>query len=273
MSAERDNVRCPLRGVSFLGVTTPADWNSTSEGQVQPEFLRDVETRRRTFGGLSSAEKCREYRAHGATIGAGVEIGSGTVILAPQIVLRDGAEIGVEGSIDCRERFVMGERSRFGAGLLVQGTSVDIGNSVLGGSRVEISGGASNPFSVLCIGDSSSIEDDAILDISRPIIIGKEVSLRRRSVVMTHNVGQSILEGFENRFEPVVLEDRCEVGINSTVYAGSRIGCAAILGPNSYLICSVPAGSHAIGIPARVIEHAATSRTSLLSTYQRDMNA
>ena len=29
-----------------------------------------------------------------------------------------------------------------------------------------------------------------------------------RSLIVTHNIGHSVLEGFENRFAPVVLEDR-----------------------------------------------------------------
>jgi hypothetical protein len=61
-----------------------------------------------------------------------------------------------------------------------------------------------------------------------------------------------VLEGFENRFAPVVLEDRCQVGLGAVVYAGCRIGAEAIVASGSYVTGDVPAGSFAIGVPAKV---------------------
>ena len=42
-----------------------------------------------------------------------------------------------------------------------------------------------------------------------------------RSLIVTHNIGHSVLEGFENRFAPVVLEDRAQVGLGAVLYAGA----------------------------------------------------
>jgi hypothetical protein len=61
-----------------------------------------------------------------------------------------------------------------------------------------------------------------------------------------------VLEGFENRFAPVVLEDRAQVGLGAVVYAGCRIGAGAIVASGSYVTSDVPAGSFAIGVPAKV---------------------
>ncbi len=63
-----------------------------------------------------------------------------------------------------------------------------------------------------------------------------------RSMIVTHNIGHSVLEGFENRFAPVVLEDRSQVGLGAVLYAGARIGAEAIVASNSYVVGEIPAG-------------------------------
>ena len=85
----------------------------------------------------------------------------------------------------------------------------------------------------------------------RPVLIGREVFLTMRSMIVTHNIGHSVLEGFENRFAPVVLEDRSQVGLGAVLYAGSRIGAEAIVASNSYVVGEIPAGAFAIGVPAK----------------------
>ena len=61
-----------------------------------------------------------------------------------------------------------------------------------------------------------------------------------RSMIVTHNIGHSVLEGFENRFAPVVLEDRSQVGLGAVLYAGARIGAEAIVASNSYVVGDDP---------------------------------
>jgi hypothetical protein len=84
------------------------------------------------------------------------------------------------------------------------------------------------------------------------VLIGREVFLTMRTMIVTHNIGHSVLEGFENRFAPVVLEDRSQVGLGAVVYAGCRIGAEAIVASGSHVTADVPAGSFAIGVPAKV---------------------
>jgi hypothetical protein len=78
------------------------------------------------------------------------------------------------------------------------------------------------------------------------------VFLTMRSLIVTHNIGHSVLEGFENRFAPVVLEDRSQVGLGAVLYAGARIGAETIVASNSYVVGEIPAGAFAIGVPAKV---------------------
>jgi len=89
-----------------------------------------------------------------------------------------------------------------------------------------------------------------------------------RSLIVTHNIGHSILEGFENRFAPVVLEDRSQVGLGAVLYAGARVGAESIVASNSYVVGEIPAGSFAIGVPAKAT---GSSSHKLSEARQRDL--
>jgi carbonic anhydrase/acetyltransferase-like protein (isoleucine patch superfamily) len=126
-------------------------------------------------------------------------------------------------------------------------------------------GGHRDPWATLVLGDLAFVGDEAFVNVCRPVLIGREVFLTMRSMIVTHNVGHSVLEGFENRFAPVVLEDRSQVGLGAVVYAGCRIGAEAIVASGSYVVGDVPSGSFAIGVPAK----AAGSARHTLSASRR----
>ena len=105
-----------------------------------------------------------------------------------------------------------------------------------GGRSVRFGGGGHrDPWAVLAVGDLAFVGDEAFVNICRSVLIGREVFLTMRSLIVTHNIGHSVLEGFENRFAPVVLEDRSQVGLGAVVYAGCRIGAEAIVASGSYV--------------------------------------
>jgi acetyltransferase-like isoleucine patch superfamily enzyme len=254
------NIALPfaVRDVSLHGVTLPALFGAITEGNLDPEFLDYLRKNTQDFARKSSVEKCNEYRSHGASIGSDVKLGDGTVMIAPRIVLGDGVEIGDGGSIQCRETFIAGRLCSFRAGLNVRGGLVHFGENVYAGARIQIGGGGNaDPWSLLCVGDNTFIGDDVFINICRAVVIGKEAFLTQRAILVTHNIGHSILEGFENCFLPIVLEDKCQVGMGSTLYAGVRIGRSAIVATNSYVISSIPEGKLAMGVPARVVRDAA----------------
>ena len=111
------------------------------------------------------------------------------------------------------------------------------------GSSVRFGGGGHrDPWAVLAVGDLAFVGDEAFVNVCRPVLIGREVFLTMRSLIVTHNIGHSLLEGFENRFAPVVLEDRAQVGLGAVVYAGCRIGAEAIVASSSYVDRRHPGG-------------------------------
>ncbi len=162
-------------------------------------------------------------------------------------------KFGDDCSVDCEEVFAVGALTGFGTALRVACRRAYFGANGWIGRRVVVAGGGSrDPWATFAAGDLVFIGDEAFVNPCRPVLIGREVFLTMRSVLVTHNVGHSVLEGFENRFAPVVLEDRAQIGIGTVVYAGCRVGREAIVASNSYVISDIPPGKLAVGVPARV---------------------
>ena len=191
-------------------------------------------------------------RDAGARIGDGVDLGEGSLVVAPRIVIEDGVRLGPRATIVCEEVVAIGELSQFGSDLELRCRRAFLGAGIWGGRSVRFGGGGHrDPWATLTIGDLAFVGDEAFVNVCRPVLIGREVFLTMRSIIVTHNIGHSVLEGFENRFAPVVLEDRSQVGLGAVLYAGARVGAEAIVASNSYVVGDIPAGAFAIGVPAK----------------------
>jgi acetyltransferase-like isoleucine patch superfamily enzyme len=242
-----------LAGISTAGVSLPASFDLADDvGALEPAFLESLRADPDAFRSLSSEEKCERYRAHGALVGEGVVLGEGVLVVAPRVVIEDGVEVGSGGTIRCEEVVSLGTLTRFGPDLELLCRRAFVGAGVWAGRSIRIGGGGHrDPWAVFTLGDLAFVGDEAFVNVSRPVLIGREVFLTMRSMIVTHNIGHSVLEGFENRFAPVVLEDRSQVGLGAVVYAGCRIGSEAIVASNSYVVGDVPPGAFAIGVPAK----------------------
>jgi acetyltransferase-like isoleucine patch superfamily enzyme len=243
-----------LAGVSTEGVTLPASFGlDESAGALDAAFLESLRADPESFRALSPDEKVRALRQHGARVGDGVELGEGTFVAAPRVVLEDGVRLGPRATVVCEEVVAIGELSQFGADLELRCRRAFLGAGIWGGRSVRFGGGGHrDPWATLAVGDLAYIGDEAFVNVCRPVLIGREVFLTMRSMIVTHNIGHSVLEGFENRFAPVVLEDRSQVGLGTVLYAGCRIGAEAIVASSSYVVGGIPAGAFAIGVPAKV---------------------
>ncbi len=244
----------PLAGLSTENVTLPASFDlDESTGALDPSFFERLRSDSVSFRLLPPDEKVAILRKYGAQVGEGVLLGEGSLIAAPQIVIEDGVEFGPRATIRCEEVVAIGEASQFGADLELLCRRAFLGAGIWAGRSIRFGGGGHrDPWAVLTVGDLAFVGDEAFVNVCRPVLIGREVFLTMRSLIVTHNVGHSLLEGFENRFAPVVLEDRAQVGLGAVIYAGCRIGAEAIVASNSYVTGDIPAGAFAIGVPAKV---------------------
>jgi acetyltransferase-like isoleucine patch superfamily enzyme len=249
-----------LDGLSMENVTLPAIFSAAKEpgaGVLDEDFLASLRADPAAFGALSSEERCEAYRRHGAQIGEGVVLGAGTAIVAPRIVLEDGVEIGANSVIRCEEVFAAGEIAWFGESQRLTCRRAFVGAGTWIAANVQVGGGGHrDPWATFVIGELGFMGGEAFVNVCRPVVIGAEAFLTMRSVLLTHNVGHSVLEGFENRFEGIVLEDRVQIGVGAVVYAGCRIGRESIVVSNSYVVNDVHEGTLVGGVPARPIGHA-----------------
>jgi acetyltransferase-like isoleucine patch superfamily enzyme len=242
-----------LAGVSASGVSLPLTFDPDgTSGALEPSYHERLLREQDEFRALAPAEKVRVLREYGAVIGEDVELGEGSLIVAPRIKISDGVRLGPHATVVCEEVFAIGAGSTFGADLELRARRAFLGSGIWGGRSVRFGGGGHrDPWATLAVGDLAFVGDEAFVNVCRPVLIGREVFLTMRSMIVTHNIGHSVLEGFENRFAPVVLEDRSQVGLGAVLYAGSRIGAEAIVASNSYVVGEIPAGSFAIGVPAK----------------------
>lgn len=238
-----------LSGVSTDGVSLPSTFEAEG-GEIDAGFLDALD--HDAFRALSPAAKVSALRDAGARIGEGVDLGDGSLVVAPRIVIEDGVRLGPRATVVCEEALAIGELTQFGPDLELRCRRAFLGAGIWGGRSVRIGGGGwRDPWATLAVGDLAFVGDEAFVNVCRPVLIGREVFLTMRSLIVTHNIGHSILEGFENRFAPVVLEDRSQVGLGAVLYAGARVGAEAIVASNSYVVGEIPAGSFAIGVPAK----------------------
>ena len=240
-----------LAGVSTDGVSLPATFElDEADGVLDAGFLSSLD--HDAFRALSPVAKVAALRDAGARIGEGVDLGEGSLVLAPRLVIEDGVRLGPRTTIVCEDVFVVGALTQFGPDLELRCRRAFLGAGIWGGRSVRIGGGGHrDPWATLTIGDLAFVGDEAFVNVCRPVLIGREVYLTMRSLIVTHNIGHSVLEGFENRFAPVVLEDRSQVGLGAVLYAGARVGAEAIVASNSYVVGEIPAGAFAIGVPAK----------------------
>ncbi len=260
-SRAADGADVVLAGLTTENVTLPPIFSvAETEGVLDETFLQSLRRDPHAFGALPAEERLAAYRSHGARMGEGVVLGHGAVIVAPRIVLEDGVTIGDRASIECDEVFAAGELAKLGTAFRLMCRRAFVGAGTWSGENIRVGGGGHrDPWATFVIGELGFIGDDVFVNVGRPVLIGAEVFVTMRSVLLTHNVGHSVLEGFENRFAGIVIEDRAQIGVGAVVYAGCRIGREAIVVSNSYVVSDVHEGVLAAGVPARPIGSA--SRT------------
>ncbi|WP_126147691.1 gamma carbonic anhydrase family protein [Synechococcus elongatus] len=88
------------------------------------------------------------------------------------------------------------------------------------------------------IGRNSNVQDGAVLhgDPGQPTILEEDVTVGHRAVIHSANIGAGSL-----------------IGIGAIVLNGVQIGAGSIVGAGAVVTKSIPAGSLAMGVPAKVV--------------------
>jgi acetyltransferase-like isoleucine patch superfamily enzyme len=225
-------------------------------GRLDPQFLSFVRSNRKRFAKLESEFKLLLYRKFGAQIGEGVVLGRGSLILAEYVEIGDGVILEDGCVIDCRS-VRLGALGRFRAGLDCHCRHLEVGAEAFFARHVVVGrGGSDEPTAVLTVGHRTFVGEDVLLNTGMPIAIGDECFVGQGSAILTHNIGHSYLEGFDNAFAAVRIGDRVQIGVNCFVYPGVAIGDEVIVISNSAVILPVPSGKLVAGVPAKVVRDA-----------------
>lgn len=135
------------------------------------------------------------------------------------------------------------------------GNTLHIKNGVkINGSFIEIVG---NDCQII-IGKNSIIGDGCYLSAkeeSIKISLGEECMLSRNAKLMTSD-GHPIVQNGQiiNSAKNITLHERVWVADDVTILKGVEIGAGSVVGIGSILTKSIPAGSIAVGNPAKVIK-------------------
>lgn len=222
------------------------------DGELEPA-LRKAIVDDPAFLNLPSDEKVSRYRAAGARIGEGVQLGPGVLIDAAAIELEDDVEI-YAGTTIRAETVRIGRMSVIGADCSITCRHIRIGDVLYTASHVTI-GGADQmaPTDKLIIGDQCLLSAHSFLDSGNGIWLGNQVGISPFVKLYTHQHWQNVLEGYRSTFGPIFVEDGAYITGDCLVTPGVRIGAGATVLANSTVAANVEPYTVVSGNPARKV--------------------
>lgn len=149
----------------------------------------------------------------------------------------------------------LGDNVLFEEGVLIfHPENIEIGNNVYIGHRTILKAYHLNK---LQIGNNTWIGQDCFFHSGGGIVIGNEVGIGPKVSILTsqHRPGDSkepvLFSPLE--FKTVVLEDGCDIGVNSTILPGVTIGRGAIIAAGAVVNKNVSPYEVWGGVPAKKI--------------------
>lgn len=184
------------------------------------------------------------------------------VLLGRKVAGRQPLFAGRRISIRKGRAVRIGRSSIIGDGVILDGLGRDgivIGSNVTiaRGSTLMSSGVVARPGIGITIGDRTGISEychlggQGGLTIGEDVLMGPGVRIFTEDHVFARSDVAIRLQG-EAR-SSVVIESDCWIGGGATILAGVRVGSGSVVGAGSVVTKDIPAGSIAVGNPARVV--------------------
>jgi maltose O-acetyltransferase len=107
----------------------------------------------------------------------------------------------------------------------------------------------------LAIGRECFLGDECLLDLAEGIVLGAQVTLAERVLILTHtNVGYKdhpLQKHFPASASPVTIESGSFVGANATLLPGITVGAGSFVAAGAVVNADVPPHTLVAGVPAR----------------------
>jgi serine O-acetyltransferase len=122
------------------------------------------------------------------------------------------------------------------------------------------------PLSILYRALYRKIRNNYGIELSYSIKLGRRVIIEHQGAIVIHGnceigddtiIRQGVTLGnryIEHPFDAPKLGNRVNVGAGAKIFGNVNIGDGANIGANAVVLCDVPAGATAVGIPARIIK-------------------
>lgn len=130
-------------------------------------------------------------------------------------------------------------------------------NSLSVGNNVTLYPGVNLWGHNISIGDNTAIGENVIINSSRRVVLGNDVSIAAQCYIIDSNHGAALGTSI-NQQESIVAENGIEIGddvwigAQCVILKGAEIENGAIIGANSVVNSHIPANAIAFGTPAKV---------------------
>lgn len=211
-----------------------------------------------------------------AKIEKGVKIGVGTVILARDIQIGSHVSIGRFCRIKATA-FRVDSYSQIGDRVRISVHDCHLHSRTRIDTRTTVAGDSVDPRSVLSMGMHCWIFQDCFINVSRSVVMGRNVGVGGGTYLFTHGFWLSQLEGYPNDLRPVTIGDDVWLPWGCFILPGVDIGSGSVVGARSLVGRDVPPGALVAGSPARVIRDRANrsvgwdEKTSMLVSFTESL--
>jgi serine O-acetyltransferase len=121
------------------------------------------------------------------------------------------------------------------------------------------------PFSILYRALFRKVRNTYGIELPYTVQLGRRVIIEHQSAIVIHGdcvigddciIRQGVTMGnryLDRPFDAPKLGKRVNVGAGAKIFGNVTIGDGANIGANAVVLCDVPAGATAVGIPAKII--------------------
>jgi len=216
--------------------------------------------------------KALAYRhVRGYRVGRGVKFGLGSAVVGRDVEIGDGAEIGMLAVVIGR-RIRMAAHSSVGMMSYVACNDIELGEDARIREQVYV-GGPQLPESRFVLGARTIVLQMAYINPTKPVIIGDDSGIGGHCLIFTHGAWLSAFDGYPVTYAPVTIGASVWLPWRVFVMPGASIGDGSVIGANSLVSGDIPAGSLAVGSPAKVVRSAPDFPRRLDANGQRELLA